>query len=245
MKKEWDQRALKNASHFVSSFREEWDDESFYRWGEVQTQAVIDKFFKDLKIDPSNLVILEIGCGAGRMSRALSSRFKLIYAYDVSDEYISISREKNSDLKNVIFTANDGVSFPEINNETIDFVFSGWTMQHMPTKDVVIKNIMEIARVLKLGGLYKIDPPVRTGKLRACHIFLRMVPYIPLLNWKLRMKLTRTYRGINFTENEILEALSRFNLSVNTLVENDGSERFCGKQIMKKWFYGRKEKNTH
>lgn len=29
MKKEWNQRALKNAYHFVSPFRKEWDDESF------------------------------------------------------------------------------------------------------------------------------------------------------------------------------------------------------------------------
>jgi len=31
-------------------------------------------------------------------------------------------------------------------------------------------------------------------------------------------------------------------LSVNTLVEEDGSERFYGKRLMKKWFYERKEK---
>lgn len=145
MKKEWDQRALKNAFHFVSPFRKEWDDESFYRWGEIQTQAVIDRFLKNLRIDPSDLVVLEIGCGAGRMSRSLASRFKLVYAYDVSDHYITIAKKKNSHLKNVIFRSNDGISFPEIADESIDFVFSGWTMRHMPTKEVVIKNIEEIS----------------------------------------------------------------------------------------------------
>jgi hypothetical protein len=36
---------------------------------------------------------------------------------------------------------NDGVSFPEVGDGSVDFVFPGWTMQHMPTQAVVIKNI--------------------------------------------------------------------------------------------------------
>jgi len=244
MKKEWDQRALKNAYHFVSTFREEWDDESFFRWGEVQTQAVIDKFFKDLKIDPSDFIVLEIGCGAGRMSRALASRFKLVYAYDVSDRYIQIAKKKNSHLQNVVFHSNDGLSFPEIYDESIDFCFSGWTMQHMPTKEVLIKNIEEMSRVLKNGGLYKIDPPIGARSKFKEMIIPKMVRFVPPLIGHYKLELTPTYRGVRFTEKEISAILSRNNLSVNTLVEDDRSERFYGKRIMKKWFYGRKEKNT-
>ena len=101
MKKEWDKRAEKNAYHYVSSFRQKWDDESFYRWGEIQTQAVIDRFLKDLDYDPSDKTILEIGCGAGRMTRTLASMFYCVHAYDVSKRYIQIAKEKNSHLKNV------------------------------------------------------------------------------------------------------------------------------------------------
>jgi ubiquinone/menaquinone biosynthesis C-methylase UbiE len=245
MKKEWDQRALKNAYHFVSTFREEWDDESFYRWGEVQTQAVIDKFFEDLKIDPSDLVVLEIGCGAGRMSRALASRFKLVYAYDVSDRYIQIAKKKNSHLQNVVFRSNDGLSFPEIADESIDFCFSGWTMQHMPTKEVVIRNIEEVSRVLKNGGLYKIDSPIGTRSKFKEMIISRMVRFVPPLIGHCKLKLTPTYRGVRFTEKEILAILLRCNLSVNTLVEDDGFERFYGKRSMNKWFYGKKENDTY
>jgi ubiquinone/menaquinone biosynthesis C-methylase UbiE len=96
---------------------------------------------------------LEIGCGAGRMPRALSTRFNLVYAYDVSDSYIQIAKNKNKQLSNIIFRANDGTSFPEIKDNSVDFVFSGWTMQHMPTKEVVVKNIKEICRILKNGDI--------------------------------------------------------------------------------------------
>jgi ubiquinone/menaquinone biosynthesis C-methylase UbiE len=247
MKEEWNKRAKEDAFHYVSSFRKEWDDESFYEWGEIQTQRVIDKFLNALNIDPSELVVLEIGCGAGRMSRALASRVKQVYAYDVSEEYIRVAKEKNSHLNNVIFAVNDGVSFPEINNESIDFVFSGWTMQHMPTRETVIKNIGEIGRVLRKGGIYKIDPVVRTHPksvetLISKAVDSRIVGFFAPLFGMDKLVLTSTWRGARFDEKEMCEILSRNGLTVNTVVEDDGLESFQGKKVMRKWFYGKKIK---
>jgi ubiquinone/menaquinone biosynthesis C-methylase UbiE len=247
MKEEWNKRAKEDAFHYVSSFRKEWDDETFYEWGEIQTQRVIDEFLKALNIDPSELVVLEIGCGAGRMSRALASRVKRVFAYDVSEEYILVAKEKNSHLNNVIFAVNDGVSFPEINNESIDFVFSGWTMQHMPTRETVIKNIKEIGRVLRNGGLYKIDPVVRTHPKSVETLISKAVDsrivglFAPLFRMD-KLVLSSTWRGARFDEKEMYEILSRNGLTVNTIVENDGLESFHGKKAMRKWFYGKKIK---
>lgn len=246
MKKDWNKRAREDACHYVSCFCREWTDETFYRWGEIQTQLVIDKFFEDQGVDPSDLIVLEIGCGAGRMTRALASRFKLVYAYDVSDQYVKIAKEKNIHLKNVVFCVNDGVSFPEIDDESVDFVFSGWTMQHMPTKEVVIKNIEEMSRVLKKDGLYKIDPAIRTHSrfkemIISKIVTSKMVRFAaPLLGLD-KLVLTPSWRGARFTEKEVVGILLRNGLTVNTLVEDDGFERFYGKQVMKKWFYGRKK----
>jgi len=167
----------------------------------------------------------------------------LVYAYDVSDRYIQIAKKKNSHLQNVVFRSNDGLSFPEIADESIDFCFSGWTMRHMPTKEVVIKNIEDMSRVLKNGGLYKIDPPIGTARGR---IISKMVNFVlPLLdrhNYKL--KLTPTYRGTLFTEKEISTILLNCNLSVNSVTEDDGFKSFSGRESTNKWFYGKKEKNT-
>ena len=243
MKKEWDSRARADAFHYVSSFSRDWNDESFYQWGEIQTQVVIDEHFRRLGLNPSDLVMLEIGCGAGRMTRALASRFKLVFAYDVSEEYIRTAKEHNGHLKNVIFSANDGLSFPAIDDESIDFVFSGWVIQHMPTKEVVIKNIGEMARVLKIGGLYKIDPAL-AGKLSFID------PLIPQLVKSRIIKslasflgidkhvLATTWRGVRFNAREISEVLLERGLTVNTCLEDDGFDRLRGRKVMRRWFYG-------
>jgi hypothetical protein len=53
---------------------------------------------------------------------------------------------------------------------------------------------------------------------------------------------TPTWRGARFAEEELCAVLSRNGLTVNTLVEDDGLERFQGKKVMRKWFYGKKIK---
>ena len=245
MKEEWDKRARNDAFYYVSAFSKEWDDESFYRWGEIQTQKVVDEHFRRLNVDMSDLVMLEIGCGAGRMTRSLASRFRLVFAYDVSEEYVRIAKERNSQLKNVVFVVNDGLSFPGISDESIDFVFSGWVMQHMPTKDIVIKNIEEMARVLRPGGFYKIDP-VLTGHISFAEVPIsrlvrsRVVRSLaPLLGMD-KLVVTPTWRGARFTEREISRVLSNSNLTVNTSLEDDGFNHLRGKKVMRKWFHGKK-----
>jgi 2-polyprenyl-3-methyl-5-hydroxy-6-metoxy-1,4-benzoquinol methylase len=244
LKEEWNRRAEKNAFHYVSAFKKDWDEESFYRWGEIQTRLVIDKFFESLGVDPSGLTALEIGCGAGRMSRALASRFKTVFAYDFSEEYVSIAKKNNSHLTNVTFAVNDGVSFPEIENESFDFVFSGWTMQHMPTKAVVIKNIEELARVLRKNGVYKIDPATISSRTKEKIISKiaksKTARIIAPVFGVDRLFLGPTWRGARFEEKELLSVLFRNKLSAKTLLETDGVELYYGKKVMRKWFYGEK-----
>lgn len=241
MKREWNERAEKNAYHYVLTHREKWDDESFFKWGEIQTRAVIDKFLKDKAFDPANKTMLEIGCGAGRMTCHLASRFESVYAYDVSDRYIQIAREKNGQLDNVFFHVNDGKSFPEIKDKSIDFVFSGWTFMHMPTKDIAIENIKEIGRVLKKSGLYKIDPAIsKLARFREVAILRQVWGMVSSLRVKDKLKLTPTFRGVTFTEKELSMILTNFGLTVKTLIENDASEYCDGNRRMKKWLYGKK-----
>jgi len=245
MKEEWNERAKDNPLYYVSAFSKDWNDESFYRWGEIQTQIVIDVFFRSLHLCTSDFVMLEIGCGAGRMTRALASRFRKVFAYDVSEEYIRIAKNKNHYLKNVVFTVNDGLSFSEVDNDSIDFVFSGWTMQHMPTKNVVIKNIDEIARVLKPGGFYKIDPlltkhgtlvDTTTSRLLSSRIVRYSASHLGLN----KLVVTPTWRGARFAEEEIIEILSKHNLTVDSSLENDGWELIQGRKTLRRWFHGQK-----
>ena len=77
MRLDWDRRARENARHFVVTHREQWSDEEFFRSGEV---AMEEDILNDLgnvcqSKDPKSMRVIEIGCGAGRMTRAMARFF--------------------------------------------------------------------------------------------------------------------------------------------------------------------------
>ena len=77
MRRDWDQRARENARHNVASGREQWSDEEYFRSGEINVEREI---LTDLGNvcqgrDPKQMRVLEIGCGTGRITRALAMEY--------------------------------------------------------------------------------------------------------------------------------------------------------------------------
>jgi len=77
MRIDWDERARENARYYVSTGKKDWTDEEFFRSGE---QTVSEEILTDMinicqGKDPKQMRVLEIGCGAGRITRALAGLF--------------------------------------------------------------------------------------------------------------------------------------------------------------------------
>jgi len=91
MRKEWDVRARENARHYVDTSRTDWTDDTFFASGQ---QAINEDILTDMVNicqgkDPKSMRIIEIGCGAGRLTQALSKVFGEVYAVDVSGEMVA------------------------------------------------------------------------------------------------------------------------------------------------------------
>ena len=77
MRDDWDRRARENARHYVATGRTDWTDEEFFASGK---QELADTVLTDMGNvchgwDPASMRVLEIGCGAGRVTRALARVF--------------------------------------------------------------------------------------------------------------------------------------------------------------------------
>ena len=110
MRRDWDERARQNARYFVASGREEWTDEEYYRSGEINVEREI---LTDLGNvcqgkDPRRMRVLEIGCGTGRITRALAKQFGEVYAVDISAEMVRRARIALRDHKNAHVFQNNG-----------------------------------------------------------------------------------------------------------------------------------------
>jgi ubiquinone/menaquinone biosynthesis C-methylase UbiE len=96
--------------------------------------------------------LLEIGCGAGRMTRALATRFAQVDGIDISSTMIDLAREHNGGIPNARLHVGSGTDLKPFANAQFDFVLSYIVFQHIPTAAAIHGYIDEALRVLKPGG---------------------------------------------------------------------------------------------
>ena len=141
MRVEWDQRAGRDAFHYIHPrFTQASSNEEFFESGEWLAQKLVDPFI-GLHLKNSNIgVALDIGCGVGRVTRALAKRFNRVCGVDVSGEMIRLARSLHPDHENISFYESDGETYKSVEDSSIDYAFSFTTFQHMPSEDVIKLN---------------------------------------------------------------------------------------------------------
>ena len=157
MRRDWDARAKANARHYAATARTEWSDDDFFASGAAEVHEIVQK---DLAVisngrSPSDMRVLEIGCGAGRMTAALSRLFGYVDAVDVSPEMVDRARMVLRDCANVQLYVNNGADLSMFPSDRFHFAISVVVFQHIPKRLVVENYIKETHRVLCPGSLFK------------------------------------------------------------------------------------------
>src|SRR5512141_3211787 len=95
MRADWDDRARQNARYFVNTAKTDWTDEEFFQSGEctLKEEILTDMTNICQGKDPRQMRVLEIGCGAGRVTRALAGVFGEVHGVDVSGEMVRQARQ--------------------------------------------------------------------------------------------------------------------------------------------------------
>ena len=96
-------------------------------------------------------VVLDVGCGIGRVEKFLAPLCREIYAVDVSRKMLKRARKRLRDFANIHFIKNDGRSLGFLQDENIDFAFSVFVFQHIEKEDTIC-YLANIYRVLKNSG---------------------------------------------------------------------------------------------
>jgi SAM-dependent methyltransferase len=146
---------MTKAMYIIRSDNKNWKLDDFLKSG---TEDYNQFFLKEENsIIPDKDVILEIGCGMGRMLYATKDRFKNTYGVDIDEGMIKFAKQLppyNSERNK--FIVSDGLGTIDIPDNTISFVISIICFQHMPYKDIQLKYISEIERILKPNGIAKL-----------------------------------------------------------------------------------------
>jgi SAM-dependent methyltransferase len=196
MRREWDERALENSRYYIVTG--DWEtEEKFERSGE---SAVAEMLADVDGLLPPESVVLEIGCGIGRMLKPLARRFRFVYGVDVSPHMIWQAKERLRSVKNVEVWANNGRDVEYLKDGEIDGAFSFIVFQHIPDAGVIANYLREIRRVLRSGGVFKFQVHGRPDTLDAAAEELASDK--------------STWRGVRFTQPEIIRLTENAGLSV-------------------------------
>jgi ubiquinone/menaquinone biosynthesis C-methylase UbiE len=157
MRRDWDARARDNARYWVATLKEEWSDEEFYASGErhLSSDLLNDMSNVCQGKAPNQMRILEIGCGVGRVTRALARVFGEVHGVDVSGEMIARAKDALREFPNIFLYQNNGKDLSVLPALAFDFAYSRIVFQHIPSREIIENYVREVHRILRPGALFK------------------------------------------------------------------------------------------
>ncbi|NVM20703.1 MAG: class I SAM-dependent methyltransferase [Desulfobacterales bacterium] len=159
---------------------------------------------------------LEIGCGAGRITKQLCEKFQEVHALDVSIDMINYA-QRNVTGNNVTWHVTDGTSIP-LQDSLVLSVFSSHVFQHFPSEEDGLSYFEEIYRILKPGGTMMIHLPLhdfpsvnrKFSKLaRYLYSFFLVLTSVKadIRRWQMRRGGRKYMHGISYEAPQLYEKL--------------------------------------
>ena len=132
-----------------------WTDEDFYAVGLADWNALLPRWQR-YGVVPESCV--EIGCGAGRLTRHLTRDFGRVEALDVSPAMLAYARERIHDPA-IRFHLTSGAALP-LADGAVTAALSTFVFQHFGSLEDGRAMFAQVARVLAPGGTLCIQLPV-------------------------------------------------------------------------------------
>jgi SAM-dependent methyltransferase len=142
-----------------------WDREAFLQTGRETIDAVLRDgapFGRPIGRHDA----LDFGCGAGRLTRALSEHFERCLGLDISPQMIGEARENTRDVRNCRFAVLNGMDLASLDTSSFDLVVSYLVLQHVTAADVKARYVAEFVRILSPGGLLAFQLPSQISAWR-------------------------------------------------------------------------------
>jgi SAM-dependent methyltransferase len=188
-----------------------WSHAEFMATGERHVEALMERAAAlglPLQRDSAH----DFGCGIGRLTRPLASRFRVVTGIDFARPLVDQARQVNADLANCRFVHGSRAELAALEAASFDLVQAHLVLMHLPNRGEVERHIRELLRVLRPGGLLVFQIPARLS-LRA-RLQPRRRAYAALR--RLGVSSTRLYRSlglnpmrtINLPESRVVEIVT-------------------------------------
>lgn len=178
-----------------------WDEQEFFASGSYEIGRLMDAVARHGR-PAGREDALEVGCGAGRLTRHLAAHFSHCHGLDVAPGMIELARAANRQVPGCTWSVGNGSDLSGFDDRSHDLVFSHLVLQHCPSRDVMAGLIREMARVLRPGGLLVFQLPVSMPLRRRLQT---------------RRRAYRVLRGLRVPEQVLYERLRLHPIRMNWL----------------------------
>ncbi len=116
------------------------------------TKKILNKI---LKIN-TNFTVLDVACGAGRLSIWIAPRVKKVVGLDISSNMVDFARKNaiKTNMKNVeFFTIDNSSALKMFPDNAFDLVLSVWLLKYIISEKEVNDMVDQICRVTNKGGM--------------------------------------------------------------------------------------------
>ncbi len=162
-RRDWEELAELDPMWAVLSWRDRrkaWDTDEFLRTGEREAARLLDRL-DQLGIGGRRRVAIDVGCGLGRVSRALAARFEEVIGVDIAEGMVRRAGELHSGVPNLRFARASGADLAFLGSARVDLVYSRLMLQHLPGPASVRGHLFEFMRVLDAAGVAAFQLPSR------------------------------------------------------------------------------------
>jgi ubiquinone/menaquinone biosynthesis C-methylase UbiE len=127
-----------------------WDQAEFFLSGEEEIASELSSAARFMPAKRERA--LDFGCGIGRLTRALGSRFQEVWGVDISQRMIDTASDINRAYPNCHFAVNPRSDLQQFPDSHFDIVYTARVLQHIP-ESLLNGYLAEFIRVLRPDGL--------------------------------------------------------------------------------------------
>jgi trans-aconitate methyltransferase len=135
-----------------------WDVDEFLATGQREVDHVLETA-RRWDLPQRSGRALDFGCGVGRLTRALATRFVSVVGVDVSEVMVSRARTLNADTPSCTFDLMGESGLVGYPDQSFDLIYSWIVLQHIPKRTLIEHHLLDFVRLLADGGLLVFQLP--------------------------------------------------------------------------------------
>ena len=164
LQRDWDGLATHDAFGAIlrdpAHIPEPWSTEAFFATGDADVEVILTATARH-GLPHRYGRALDFGCGVGRLSRGLATRFDEVVGVDISPVMISSARELNREMSNCSFEVSSDSGLSRYDSGSFDLVLCLLVFQHLPSGAEAEQYIREFVRIVSVGGVVIFQAPSR------------------------------------------------------------------------------------